>query len=156
MRTFDSSAGFFGRRIDPTWKNPTRWNLLVVVPWLLGLVSLTYSAVSHHIVAERQQTAQGIVTAHETANHDQYRFAFTVGGQKYDGLGRTDREKLEIGEKVVVYYDPRNPSKNALKSFETLSLEDFGPIPTLLLGIGTVAWIIKSARRRTLVVPTPD
>lgn len=144
----DTSAGFGGRRIDPSWDNPTWWNPLVVVPWLLGLAFLTYSAISHHIVADRQRTTQGIVTAHETANHDQYRFAFSVDGQKYDGLGRAGKEKLEIGERVVIYYDPRNPSKNALKSFETLSLEDFGPIPALLLGIGVVAWMINNARRR--------
>jgi hypothetical protein len=71
--------------------------------------TITYSAVSHHIVSEGQQTAPGILIAHETASHDQYRFAFTVGGQKYDELGTTDKEKLEIGKKVLVYYNPRSP-----------------------------------------------
>jgi Protein of unknown function (DUF3592) len=152
MERPNGSAGYF-RRIDSTWESPTWWNLFVVVPWLLMLAFLTYSAISHHIVAKRQQTSQAIITAHEKSNHDQYRFAFSVDGQKYDGLGRTDKEELEIGEKVVVYYDPHNPSKNALKSFETLSLEDFGPIPTLLLGIGAITWMIKAARRRKSQTP---
>jgi hypothetical protein len=143
----ESSAGVFGQRIDPSCENPRWLNLLIAVPWFIGLVFLTYSAISNHLVAKRQQNATGMITAHEPQNHDRYGFEFALNGHKYTGWGRPEKEKLEMGEVVTIYYDPRNPSKNALKSFEALSLEDFGPIPTLLLGIGALAWIVRTARR---------
>ena len=147
MEPRESSAGRLGQRIKPSWENPSWWNLLICVPWFIGLVFLIYSTISNHIVAKRQQTVTGIITAHEPQNHDRYGFEFALNGQKYSGWGGAEKEKLEMGEAVTIWYDPRNPSKNALKSFETLSLEDFGPIPTLLLGIGGLAWIVRTAKK---------
>jgi hypothetical protein len=133
----ETSAGF----LRP-WAGP-----FIAVPWILGLIFLTYSAISNHAVATRQQTATGIITAHEPQNHDRYGFEFALDGHKYTGWGRPEKEKVAIGDGVTIYYDPRNPSKNALKSFDSLSLEDFGPIPALLLGIGALAWVVKTAKR---------
>ena len=83
----ESSGGFLGHRIDPAWENPAWWNLLIAVPWFIGLVFLTYSAISNHIVAKRQQTVTGIITAHEPQNHDRYGFEFALNGQKYSQIG---------------------------------------------------------------------
>jgi len=59
--------------------------------------------------------------------------------------------RLEIGQQVVVYYDPLNPSKNALTEFRELGMENLGPLPLVLFGIGAVAWYIKTSRRKLKV-----
>jgi hypothetical protein len=59
-------------------------------------------------------------------------------------------DELEIGKQVIVYYDPNNPAKNALTDFGELSLEEVGPIPTLMVGIGAVALYIYWTRRKKL------
>ena len=122
---------------------------------VLGVVVLTYMGVSNFIVARRQQTATGVVTAHEPANHDRYGFMFTLAGRKYFGWGSTDSKKLEIGQTVCVYYDPQDPSNNSLKAFGILGLEYSGPLPPLLLAIVAAIGVIKSLRNRR-VKPSPD
>jgi hypothetical protein len=59
--------------------------------------------------------------------------------------------KLEIGQQVVVYYDPLNPSKNALTEFRELGMENLGPLPLVLFGLGAAAWYIKTRRRKLKV-----
>lgn len=131
-----------------SWANPSWWNFLVVLPWAIGLVWLISSGISEQGIAKRQRTTQGLITAHEPANHNRYGYSFSVNGKSYSGWESPRSETLEIGQKVTVYYDPRDPSANALTDFGDLSLETFGPIPTLLFGIGAVAFFILYSRRK--------
>jgi len=123
---------------------------LVTLPWCVGFVLFVYSGISDRMIAMRQRTAQGLITAHEPANHNRYGFVFSVDGKSYTGWESPRKDRLEIGKQVVVYYDPSNPAKNALTDFSELGMEEFGPIPTLLFGIGAVALYIFWTRRRKL------
>ena len=131
-----------------SWTNLSWWNFLVVLPWFIGFMWLLFSGISQRVVAERQQLVEGLVTAYEPANHNQYRYVFFVDGKSYSGLESPKGRALAVGQKVTVYYDPRDPATNALTEFGDLSIETFGPIPTLLFGIGVVAFFIWRARRK--------
>ena len=141
----DSRIGDAERR----WANPSWWNLLVVLPWALGAVLFVYEWKVDREVATRQQTTQGVITTHEPANHNRYGYVFSVDGKAFNGWESPKKEELEIGKQVVVYYDPRNPSKNALTDFRELGIESIGPVPMLLFGIGAVALLIKAQRRKS-------
>lgn len=58
------------------------------------------------------------------------------------------KDELEVGQKVLVYYDSVDPKNNALTDFGDLSLNALGPVPLMLFGMGAVAFYIGSRRRR--------
>jgi|ERR1700722_4752635 hypothetical protein len=143
----------FRSRFD-TWRNPSWWHFAVVLPWVLGLIFLVHSGISDLQISKRQQTIQGTITVHEASNHDRYGYVFSVAGKSYTGWESPRRGPLDVGAQVLVHYDPRDPSRNALTDFGDLSSDEFGPVPLLLLGIGGVAYLIlrlrASARKKAL------
>jgi Protein of unknown function (DUF3592) len=156
MGTHDRSAVTLGQIVDSRmrdaerrWANPSWWNLLVVLPWALGAVLFAYEWRVDREIARRQQTTRGVITTHEPANHNRYGYVFSVDGKTLNGWESPKKEEPEIGKQVVVYYDPKNPSKNALTDFRELGIESIGPVPMLLFGIGAVAWFIKAQRRKS-------
>ncbi|MGB9477300.1 MAG: DUF3592 domain-containing protein, partial [Candidatus Acidiferrum sp.] len=58
------------------------------------------------------------------------------------------KDELEIGKRVIVYYDPKNPGENALTDFGELSMNIIVPLLFLLLAIGVFVWNIGSRRRQ--------
>ncbi len=139
-------------RIRKTWAYPSWWLLLVVLPWTIGALICVHEWLVDKSVASREQTTQGIITVHEPSNHNRYEYVFSMNGKSFTGWESPRTDRLEIGQQVVVYYDPLNPSKNAPTEFGELGMENLGPLPLLLFGIGAVAWYIKT-RRRTLKLP---
>jgi hypothetical protein len=140
-----------GERVERarrTWARPSWWNLLIVLPWAIGAVWCVYEWNTDRAIAGRQQTTKGIITAHEPANHNQYVYVFSVNGKSYTGRQSPKKQALEVGKRVVVYYDPFVPAKNALTDFSELSAESLGPLPLLLIGVGAVAVFIYRRRRR--------
>ena len=139
-----------------TWSRPSWWNLLVVLPWALGLVFLIHESTIDSQIAGRQQTASGIVTAHEPANHNRYGYKFQVNGKSYTGWESPTGSELAIGKQVTVFYDPQNPSRSALTDFHDVRTSVLGPVPMLLFGIGAVAAYIFYKRRRSTPSPVPQ
>ena len=127
----------------------------MVLPWSIGLIFSVYSGLTDRAIATRQRTTGGAVTAHEPANHNRYGYFFSVNGKSYVGWESPRKNEFEIGQHVLVFYDPNDPTKNALTDFGDLSLEKFGPIPLLTIGIGTVALVIFWQRRKNLAVAKP-
>jgi hypothetical protein len=105
----DERSPRFGSLSHPSW-----WNLLVTLPWSVGLVLLVDSGISDRMIAKRQRTTQGSITAHEPANHNRYGYVFSVNGKSYTGWESPRKDELQIGKQVLVYYDPSDPAKNAL------------------------------------------
>ena len=143
-------------RTSQDWSYPSRWNLLVVVPWVLGLAFLIYEWRTDGQIASRQERVSGTVTAHEPANHNRYRYEFKVDGKSYTGWENPKGSELAIGKQVIVFYDPQNPSRNALTDFHDMSTSALGPVPMLLFGIGAVAAFVFYRRRRGSPTPEPD
>jgi hypothetical protein len=135
-------------RISRTWNRPSWWNLLVVLPWVLGSAFLIHESRTESQIAGRQQSSSGIVTAHEPANHNRFGYKFEVSGKKYTGWQSPGSDELAIGKQVIVFYDPQNPSRNALRDFHDLSISSLGPVPLLFFGIGSIALFILYRRRR--------
>jgi uncharacterized protein DUF3592 len=143
-----------GQRVDEairTWANPSWWSLLVVLPWAIGAIVFIHEWKVDRDIASREQTTQGLITTHEPSNHNRYGYVFTVNGKNFTGWESPKNEGLDIGRRVVVYYDPHNPNKNALTEFRDLGITALGPVPTMLFGIGAVAWYIGRRRRRNQI-----
>ena len=127
---------------------PSWWNLLVVLPWTIGLVLIIFETRINTQIAERQRTTSGIITAHEPGNHNQYGYRFEVDTKSYMGWQSPKDNELAIGKTVTVYYDPHDPRKNALTDFHEVATLGMGPAPMLLFGIGAVVLLIFYGRRR--------
>jgi hypothetical protein len=134
-------------RTSRAWNRPSWWNLLVVLPWAIGLVLMINEWRTHRQIAARQRTTSGVIAAHDPANHNQYGYKFEVDGKSYTGWEGPKGRELAIGKAVMVYYDPENPNKNALTDFRDLGTASIGPVPLILFGIGTVAVLIFHMRR---------
>jgi hypothetical protein len=129
------------------WQNPSWVHLLVVLPWVIGSVYGLRAWREDSALAARQQTANGKIIAHEPANHDRYGYTFSIGARTYRGWEIPHKREYSIGEQITVYYDPIDPNRSALTSFEELSLRDFGLILLLLMGSATVVFIIYRRRK---------
>jgi hypothetical protein len=136
------------RDAERRWANPSWWNLLVVLPWTLGMVLFIHDWKVDKQIAGREQTTQGVIITHEPANHNRYGYMFSVNGKTFNGWESPKKEELAIGKQVVVYFDPRDPNKNALTDFGELGLSSLDPLPFMLFGIGLLVWYIVSQRRR--------
>lgn len=137
------------------WENLSWWNLLVVLPWTLGAILLVYQWNVDRDIAGREQTAQGVITAHEPANHNRFAYVFTVNGKSFTGWESPGKDELEIARPVLVYYDPLNPNKSALTEFGDRGLSSLGPVPKMLFGIGAVTWYITAKRRKNRASSNP-
>ena len=134
-------------RAGQTWSYPSWWNLLVALPWALGLGLAVHDWATDREVAERERTVLGKITAHEPANHDRYGYIFSLNGRSYNGWESPGREGLHVGQLVTVYYDPTDPTTSALTDFAELKIKSMGPVPLEILGIGAVAFFIRHRRR---------
>jgi hypothetical protein len=123
-------------RIARDWNPPSWWNLLVTVPWGIGLIFFLCSSVSDQAIAGREQTTYGIIRTHEPANHNRFGYEFSVNGKSYSGSDIPARG-YEIGQRVPVYYDPLDPTMSSLDSFAGPADQSLGG--ALLCAVGTTA-----------------
>jgi hypothetical protein len=134
------------RWVAKYWSPPSWWALIVTVPWLVGLLLGIGDFVTGQKIAGRQRTTYGIVRAHEPANHDRYGYEFVVNGKVFTGW-QSPKADYDIGQGVRVYYDPLDPTRNSLSSFD----EDAGQSVGLISAgaLGTVAFtVVIFVRRR--------
>jgi len=127
----------------------------LVLGWSIGVAIFVYDGIKDAVIAKRQRTTQGTVTAHEPANHDRYGYVFSVEGKSYSGWDMPRKNEVSIGKQVLVYYDPSDPTRNALTDFEELCFENFGPIPLMVFAIGGVTLFIFRARLKKLRIAKP-
>jgi len=121
----------------------------VALPWAIGIIFFLFSARADRAIAARQQRTYGVVKTHEPANHDRYGYDFTVNGEAYNGWQIPTRSELRIGEKVLVYYDPRDPRTSSLSSFAEGSDRAIGPVFFMTVGIVAIAAYIFLRRRNS-------
>lgn len=120
--------------------------MLVVTPMTIGIVFATYTARGNWAIAKRQQTSYGIITARQP-NHDRYQYTFLANGKPYTGWEIPSKNEFELGQRVLVYYDPINPAQNALTNFAVFGDRNLIPIPVFLILTAVVAIIIVLNRR---------
>ena len=145
------------QRLGQRWSYSSWWNLVVVLPWSLGAVLAIHGWMKDGEVAKRERTVLGTITAHQPANHNRYGYTFSLNGQSYSGWETPRKEEPLIGQLVTVYYDPADPTQNALTDFAELKIESLGPLPVLLLGIGgLVFFVLQRGRRPTTPILGQD
>jgi hypothetical protein len=99
--------------------------MLIVGTWLVitGIVAaiMIYKLdiLEYRRLASHGMNIQGVVTAKEPENHQFIHYSYTVNQHSYTGTGNAERgnaefERLNIGDKVKVYYDPNNPQTSFL------------------------------------------
>jgi hypothetical protein len=135
-------------RLSDRWTNPSWWNLLIALPWAIGLVIFVFGWNKDRDVASRERSVDGVVTAHDPANHNRYTYTFVVQGKSYTGQDIPRHADPVLGRPVLVYYDPLSPEKNALTDFDELSGSALGPALFATIGIGTLAAVIVVRRRQ--------
>jgi len=129
---------------------------MVVFPWLFGVVMLVHEWRTDRAVAGREVITNGVITAHDPRNHNQYRYTFTVEGKPYSGWQSPREDELQIGKQVRVYYDPKDPSTSALTDFSELASNALGPIPLLIVGIcAFTAYMIHKRRAQAEALHRP-
>ena len=134
------------KRMDRHWNPPSWRNMLVTFPWVIGLIFFLYGAIADHSIASRERTAYGIIRTHEPENHDRFGYEFSLNGKVYTGW-QIPTTEYEIGQRVLVYYDPRDPTTSSLYSFAGGADQDIGPALFCAAGMVLFTGIIFSMRR---------
>lgn len=133
-------------RTARAWSPPSWWNLLIALPWIIGLVVLISSSVSGQAIASREQTTYGIIRNHEPENHNRFGYQFFVNGKSFTGW-QIPMGEFTIGQRVLVYYDPLDPTKSSLDSFAGAIDRSLGPAFFCAVGATAVVVIIFVRRR---------
>jgi len=143
----DMSLGSsFETRLKRSWGNPSWWNLLVVLPFALFVILALYDFRADQITAAREQTGFGQIVSHDAPNHNRFGYEFAVNGRMYTGWAIPGID-YQIGQKVLVYYDPLNPDKSQLDDFADNEYRIIGPVSFCLFGICGVSLYIFLRRR---------
>jgi hypothetical protein len=97
-----------------SWENPSWWELLVLILPLAALIFLVHENLKRVEIAERQRNASAVVAMHDPPNHDRYGYRFLVNGKPFTGWAYPhDNVDYSVGEQLLVYYDPSDPSENS-------------------------------------------
>lgn len=114
------------------WTNPPKRYLIPVIVWLLGATGAIYAMVANDLIALRERTITGAIVEYQAENRHTAIYRFSVDNKVYTGqeLGSVHSK---IGEQVVIYYDPIDPEKNRLTTFEEEALGLAGPVICMLV-----------------------
>ena len=116
------------------------WLGLGVLAFCLGIS--VYVCRTDRVIAARERTAVGIVTARENMRYGtRIRYTFAVNDQWFTGSSSSPTNVLWPGTQVAVYYDPQNPNENALIDFAALSQSPYRAVPTWW-GAESRGWLI--------------
>jgi hypothetical protein len=130
-----------------SWANPTWGNLLITLPWGIGILAAVLGWSADHTIAKRERTTTGVITAHKASRSDRYLYTFSANGEKLEGSSGAD-DQHNVGDQVTVFYDPIDPNKSDLRDYKDLALRNFALVPFALIGIAGITWYIWYARSR--------
>jgi hypothetical protein len=136
------------------------WLLLSAVGYGIGFYVFDPGHLDH--MAKNGEGVWGRVTSKEPENHATVRYSYVVNDKEYVGAGHAGDEnpefdKIQIGDRVVVYYDPDNPAESILGNpWDDLGAQNTGilfltivfPIIPMLLILG-IYFGIRIAKKNT-------
>lgn len=120
--------------------------MLVTFPFVFGVLIVGSEAVREVKAANRQQTSQGTITACDRSDHNQCSYDFEVLDKHYTGRRSAATTDVTVGSRVLVFYDQRDPSMNALEDFVAMGRRDRGFCYILLCVIGVFPAIIMYSK----------
>jgi hypothetical protein len=109
---------------------------------LVAAYSSLHELNRNRVVAPRQQETTGTVTAGPLGRHS-YSYTFTVGEASYSDWGSIRGPEPTIGQEVLVYYDPQDPTVSALTPFEYSSKERTADLVIGIVILISVATLIS-------------
>lgn len=134
------------------------WNLSILIPFILLLSLSLHSWWNDAQIATRQQTAIGTIDGHDPPNHDRYSYTFSVNGSQFSGWAYpNDKRDFNVGQQVVIYYDPLQPSENSAYDFHLVNPSGVVFIGFLVAACVFVPFSIYFQRRsRNRATTTPN
>ena len=139
----------FWNRLVKQWSPPSWSNLVITIPWVIGLVWFLYSGNVDRRIATREKTTQGTIRVHDAPNHNRYGYDYSVDGAGLHGWQIPDND-YQIGQMVRVYYDPLDPSTSSLYDFTVNADRAIGPTAFCFVATLIVVWVILFRRRQML------
>lgn len=131
------------------WSNPSWWYMLVTLPWVIGFVLMAVQSRHDTRVARREQTTPGAITGQDRSNHNSYQYTYALGGRVYREWEFPYRDDFQLGERVVVYYDPMDPATSSLRDFDDLASASDGPMTYTGVGsLAIVAYVVYNRLRK--------
>ena len=134
------------------WNNPSWWNLLVLWPIPFVLFFCIRASVQDRTTARRQVATSAVIVSHDPPNHDRYGYSFKVSGKQYGGWAYPGgKHNYSIGEQVLVYFDPLNPTKNSADDFDSVSIDDLFFVPfsgLVLVGLPVFIYLRRRSWQR--------
>jgi hypothetical protein len=93
------------------------WLAFALAGAVIGVIAT--DALKYYRLKTRGIEVHGQVIGKEPRNHQFLRYSYAAGAQTYSNLGSAGRGNpsfaaLNIGDPVIVYYDPENPSNSCL------------------------------------------
>ena len=96
----------------------------------------------------------GFVTEKLPDDHEKIRFRYTLNGADYSGVGATDFgnpsfDDIAIGQKIIVFYDPENPT--SATSGDRRSEGDANAGPIILVTLLAPGFILVQLIRKRMI-----
>ncbi len=84
-----------------------------------GIGQFVFSPTRLEYMTKDGEGIYGRVVAKEEENHGIIRYSYNVGGTEHTGAGfsrngNPDFDDIQIGDRVIVYYDPANPERSMM------------------------------------------
>jgi len=125
---------------------------VVAVTLLLGSINWP----KYYRLAQQGVLAEGSVTQKEPENHQIIRYSYFVSKNSYngvghDGFGNPSFEEIKVGDRVKVYYLPKNPEISCLDNPSQLLENETIPIILAALVFPSLAIVfIKTIKKKWL------
>jgi hypothetical protein len=92
---------------------------LVLGSAIFAVQMALFQPYGYYKLASRAVQTRALVTAKEPQNHGLLHYSYQAGGKTFMGVGRAgygnpDFESIAIGQELVAYYDPADPSHSVL------------------------------------------
>ena len=116
--------------------------MTLTYPLVVGLAMGIWESDRDSMIARRQWTTTGVVTAWDRSNHNQCRYVFSLQGKSFEGQDSALRDPQPFGEIVRVYYDSSNPSVSGLEDYTSRGKREGGLTPMFVFGIVLVPLVI--------------
>jgi len=122
--------------------------MFMTYPLMVGLAIGIWESRHDALIAARQLTTTGVVTAYDRENHNQCSYVFSVQGKPFTGRSSAPHGSATLGEIVTVYYDSTDPSTSGLEDYSVKGRRDGGLIPIYVFGIFLIPGIIIYAKAK--------
>jgi hypothetical protein len=123
----------------------------LALSFILGFIVGRSNLQKYLPLARRGVATHGVVSAKEPTNHRTIHYTYEVEGQSYGGSGHAGNgnpefDRLRVGDRVLVYYDPPSPSVSVLGDAKQLLWGEEVSVGVVAVLFPTIIVIVLYAR----------